>query len=117
MIAEVSQALVDLIHRATPDLAPWVEQHSLSSTDDAVPDAKGVLALIAVEPHPFTVNDPLVEGIAGLVRPPLSLKLHYLITHQAPDAAISCCAVADVIFLFTKLFFKHFHHIGCMLYI
>jgi hypothetical protein len=81
VIGEVSQALIDLIHRATPDLAPWVEQHSLSAADTAPPDSKAALALVAVEPHPFTINDPLVEGIAGLVRPPLSLKLHYLITH------------------------------------
>ena len=81
MILEVSRALVDLIHQATPDLGAWVELCSLSSADDPPTDTKAALALVAVEPHPFTVNDPMVEGLTGLVRAPLSLKLHYLITH------------------------------------
>jgi hypothetical protein len=81
VIAEVSLALVDVIHQATPDLGDWVEQHSLSSADGAPTKDRAVLALIAVEPHPHTINDPLVQGIAGLVRAPLSLKLHYLVTY------------------------------------
>lgn len=86
MILEVSQALVDVIHQATPDLSDWVEFCSLSSADDPPADTKAALALIAVEPHPFTLNDPMVEGLTGLVRAPLSLKLHYLITHYGdPD--------------------------------
>lgn len=81
MIAEVSLALIDVIHQATPDLGDWVEQHSLSSADGAPTTDKAALALIAVEPHPHTNNEPLVEGIAGLVRAPLALKMHYLATY------------------------------------
>lgn len=82
MIAEVSDALVDVIHQATPDLGAWVVQHSLSQADSvAVPDTKGVLALIAVEEHGYLRNRPLVEGVAGLVRPPLALRLSYLVTY------------------------------------
>lgn len=85
MIAEVSSALVDVIHQATPDLGTWVVQHSLSQGDStAVPDAKGILALIAVEEHGHLRNRPLVEGVAGLVRPPLALRLHYLVTYIGP---------------------------------
>ncbi len=82
MIAEVSGALVDVIHQATPDLTPWMVQHSLSQGDTTpVPDTRGILALIAVEEHGHLRNRPLVEGIAGLVRPPLALRLQYLVTY------------------------------------
>lgn len=82
MIAEVSDALVDVIHQATPDLGTWVVQHSLSQADGLpVPDTKGVLALISVEEHGHLRNRPLVEGIAGLVRPPVALRLSYLFTY------------------------------------
>jgi len=82
VIAEVTDALTDVIHRATPDLGSWVIQHSLSQGDkDAVTDAKGVIALLAVEEHEHLRNLPLVEGNAGLVRAPLALRLHYLVTY------------------------------------
>jgi uncharacterized protein DUF4255 len=81
MILEISTALCDLVHRATPDLGSWVVPHSLSQSDNAPPDKKGVLALIAVEEHAYTRNRPLVDGPAGLVRAPLALKLHYLMTY------------------------------------
>jgi hypothetical protein len=81
MIREVSEALRDVIHQTTPDLGSWVVLHSLSQADKvALPDTKGILALIAVDEHAHMRNRPLVEGIAGLVRAPLSLKLHYLVT-------------------------------------
>jgi len=85
MITEVSQTLRDVIHRATPDLGSWVVLHSLSQSDDALPDAKAVIALIAIEEHPHLRNLPLVEAAGGaLVRPPLALRLHYLITYYGP---------------------------------
>ncbi len=81
MIIEVSEALRDVVHQATPDLGSWVVLHSLSSADKtALPDLKGILALIAVEEHPHLRNQPLVDGNVGLVRAPLALKLHYLAT-------------------------------------
>lgn len=81
MIAEVSDALRDVIHQATPDYGSWIVLHSLSQADKTlVPDAKGILALIAVEEHGHMRNRPLVESKAGLVRAPLALKLHYLTT-------------------------------------
>jgi hypothetical protein len=81
MITEVSDALCDVIHQATPDYGSWVVLHSLSQADKTpVPEMKGILALIAVEEHDHMRNRPLAEGKAGLVRAPLSLKLHYLAT-------------------------------------
>lgn len=75
MIREVSEALRDVIHRATPDLGSWVVLHSLSQGDKtALPDTKGILALIAVAEHPHLRNRPLVDGLTGLVRAPLSLR-------------------------------------------
>ena len=81
MILEVSEALRDVVHQATPDLGSWVVLHSLSQADKVpLPDAKGILALIALEEHEHLRNRPLVEGNAGLIRAPLSLKLYYLAT-------------------------------------
>ena len=81
MILEISNALVDTIHQATPDLGTWVVLHSLSQSDAGLPDKKGVLALLSVDEHDHMRNLPLVEGNAGLIRPPLWLKLHYLVTY------------------------------------
>ncbi len=80
MIREVSETLVDVIHQATPDLGDWVALHSLSQADGAPDATKAALALIAVAPHPHLVNRPMVERETGLVRAPLWLKLHYLVT-------------------------------------
>lgn len=83
MISDVSDALVDVIHTATPDLPAWVEIHSLSTSDTTgIGTSKAALALIAIEPHPHMINRPLVESPAGLVRAPLFLKLRYLITYM-----------------------------------
>ncbi|MDT9694971.1 Pvc16 family protein [Streptomyces sp. P17] len=81
MITEVSQALRDVIHQATPEHGPWMVLHSLSQADKSpLPDGKGVLALIALEEHEHLRNLPLTDGAAGLVRAPLALKLHYVAT-------------------------------------
>ncbi|MGX4695359.1 Pvc16 family protein [Streptomyces sp. JNUCC 63] len=81
MITEISDALRDVIHLATPDYGKWMVLHSLSQADKTpVPEAKGILALIAVGEHDHLRNRPLTEGAAGLVRAPLALKLHYLAT-------------------------------------
>jgi len=81
MILEVSEALVDVIHAATPDMGDWIELHSLTTNGTAPTTTNAQLALIAVAPHPHMINRPLVEGIAGLVRAPLHLRLTYVITY------------------------------------
>ena len=81
MIREVSESLIDVIHRATPDMGAWMVLHSLSAGEKtAPPETKGVLALVAVEEHPHLRNRPLVEGRTGLIRAPLSLRLSYVAT-------------------------------------
>jgi hypothetical protein len=82
VIAEVSDALIGVVHDATPDLGSWVVSHSLSQGDKVpVPVDKGVLALLALEEHGHLRNLPLTEGVAGLIRPPLALRLTYLVTY------------------------------------
>jgi hypothetical protein len=82
VIREVSETLRDLVHDATPDLGSWVVLHSLSQADKvALPDNKAILALVAVAEHPHLRNRPLVEGLTGLVRAPLSLQLSYVVTY------------------------------------
>ena len=83
MIREVSETLVDVILEATGDLplGAWVDLHSLSAAD-ADPTANHlVIALHAVEEHPHLRNRPLVGTPDGYVRPPLALRLHYVITY------------------------------------
>lgn len=80
MIRAVSEALVDVIEQATPDLGAWVALHSLSSADPSPDQTKATLALIAAAPHPHMVNRPMIDGVAGLVRAPMALRLQYLIT-------------------------------------
>lgn len=81
MIREVTDALVDVISRATPDLGTWVVISSLSSADTAPASTRLAVSLYAVEEHPHLRNRPLVPGAAGLVRAPLSLRLSYLMTY------------------------------------
>ncbi|MEX5301261.1 Pvc16 family protein [Kocuria sabuli] len=82
MIREVSEALQDLVHQTTPDLGAWVVLHSLSQADKVpLPENKAILALVAVAEHPHLRNRPLEDGITGLVRPPMSLQLEYLVTY------------------------------------
>ena len=82
MIREVSETLVDVIHAATPDIGAWAVLSSLSAADqDPVKDRLAV-ALYAIEEHPHLRNRPLVNTPAGYVRPPLALRLHYLMTHN-----------------------------------
>jgi hypothetical protein len=82
VIVEVSEALRDVVHQATADLGSWMVHHSLGQDDKPPPpENKGILALLSVEEHDHLRNQPLVEGIAGLVRTPLALRLHYLVTY------------------------------------
>lgn len=81
MIREVSETLVDVITQATPDLNDWVEVTSLSAADGDPTTRHLALALYAVEEHPHLVNRPLVSTPEGYARPPLALRLHYLITY------------------------------------
>ena len=72
MIPDVSDALVDVIHRPTPDHRALGESPlARAAGGPPHPPPEGHLALLAVEEHAHLRNRPLVEGIAGLVRAPL----------------------------------------------
>lgn len=81
MIDQVTQALSTHIQNRTPDLGAWVVIHSLSAAEDAPRAQKLVLALIAVDEHDHLRNAPLVQSQDGYRRPPMHLRLHYLITY------------------------------------
>jgi hypothetical protein len=84
MIKEVTEAVVDVIHRATPEFGAWVGLSSLSSADTDPATNRLVVALIAVEEHPHLRNRPLVNSPTGYVRPPLALRLQYLMAYIGP---------------------------------
>ena len=81
MIREVSETLVDVIANATPDLGSWIEMSSLSAADKDPTTRHLAVALYAVEEHPHLRNRPLVGTPEGYVRPPLALRLSYLVTY------------------------------------
>ena len=83
MIDAVTKALVAHLARATADLGDWVRVSALHSDVTPVP-AKDKLhvVLYGIEEHGHLRNRPLEESIAGgLVRPPMFLRLHYLMTY------------------------------------
>lgn len=81
MIREVSETLVAVVENATPDLGSWVVLSSLSASDPDPATRRLAIALYAVEEHPHLRNRPLVSSPTGYVRPPLALRLHYLVTY------------------------------------
>src|SRR4051794_35436551 len=86
MLDEVSKTLLDVLN--TSSVAPdssWAEIASLAS--DGNPQNKKVnVFLYAVEEHPHMRNQPLVRVGDRFHRPPMSLKLHYLITYVGAQA-------------------------------
>lgn len=80
VIREVSELLVDVVNRTTPTAEPWAVLASLSAADSDPANSKLAVALYAVEEHPHLRNRPLVGSPHGHVRPPLALRLHYLMT-------------------------------------
>ena len=80
MIDLVTDALVTFLQTRVPDVGTWTV-HSLSNADTAPAKDKPVIALIAVDEHEHTRNRPLVDTLNGLQRPPLQLRLEYLLTY------------------------------------
>jgi hypothetical protein len=81
VIRAVSETLVDVVHQATPDLGTWAVLSSLSAADVDPAANRLAVALYAIEEHPHMRNRPLVSSPAGYVRPPLALRLHYLMAY------------------------------------
>jgi hypothetical protein len=86
MIREVSETLVDVLHQATPDAGTWVVVSSLSAADPEPAVNRLALSLYAVEEHPHLRNRPLRSSSTGYVRPPLALRLRYLMTYNGTHA-------------------------------
>ncbi|MDT7844937.1 DUF4255 domain-containing protein [Streptomyces justiciae] len=98
MIREVSELLVGVVNKARPAHPPWAELSSLSAADPDPTSSKLAVALYAVEEHPHLRNRPLVSSPEGHVRPPLALRLHYLMTfigaHDEAQTRLSLVAAA-----------------------
>ena len=83
MIDLVSKALVDHLLSRTSDLgASWVELTSLESGGNVTANKLHV-CLYAIEEHDHLRNAPLVESPNGWVRPPLALRLRYVMTYAS----------------------------------
>ena len=82
MIRDVTEALIDLIASKTPETPDWVKATSLhgGGTSEPATDKLHVF-LYAVEEHAHLRNQPPVLTPDGYRRPPLALRLHYLVTY------------------------------------
>lgn len=81
MIDLVTQALVDHLISRTPDLgSSWVD---ISALDNGGPLTANHLqvCLYAIEEHDHLRNAPLVPSPEGWKRPPLALRLRYVMTY------------------------------------
>lgn len=77
MIREVTETLISIIHRETPDLGEWVTPISLHNTN--APTAGNLaLFLYHIEEHAHIRNRPLEFDGDSYRRPPLMLRLCYL---------------------------------------
>lgn len=82
MIADVTQALIDLIASKTPETPNWVQATSLHGGTATDPTAEKLhVFLYAVEEHAHLRNQPPMLTPDGYRRPPLALRLHYLMTY------------------------------------
>jgi hypothetical protein len=84
LIDQVSKTLVDVIQQASPDKDSWVKISSLSAADSAPTVNTLAVALYAVEEHPHLRNRPPVNTAQGYLRPPVALRLRYLMTYWGP---------------------------------
>ena len=82
MIQDVTEALIDLIESKTPETPNWVLATSLHGGTAKDPTAEKLhIFLYAVEEHAHLRNQPSVLTPDGYRRPPLALRLHYLMTY------------------------------------
>lgn len=82
MIDTVTTALIDHLAKATQDLGDWIEVSAIDS--EAAPPTKDRLhvVLYGIDQHDHLRNLPLERGEdGGLVRPPLFLRLSYLLAY------------------------------------
>lgn len=86
MIRDVTEALIDLIESKTPETPNWVQATSLHGGPATEPTAEKLhVFLYAVEEHAHLRNQPPVLTPDGYRRPPLALRLHFLMTYIDSD--------------------------------
>jgi hypothetical protein len=98
VIDQVTSALVGYMQSRLPDLGT-VQVHSLSAGETPLPSSSVVIALAAVDAHEHMRSLPLVETGDGFERPPLRLRLSYVVTFTG-DHAEAQTRLASVLALF-----------------
>lgn len=84
MIAAVTQAIVGHLIRETADLGDWVRISALDANAKPAPgDDLLHVSLYAIDEHGYMRNAPLEESKdgRGLVRPPLFVRLSYVMAY------------------------------------
>lgn len=82
MIDEVTRTIVSFLVSATADLGnTWVEVSSFES-DGTLTANKLHVCLYAVEEHGHLRNQPLVTTDGGYQRPPVALRLRYVMAYH-----------------------------------
>lgn len=82
MIDEVTRTITNHLVAATADLgATWVEVSSFESDNNLTTDRLH-LCLHGIEEHGHLRNQPLVATEGGYQRPPVALRLQYVMAYQ-----------------------------------
>lgn len=100
MIDLVTKALVDHLLSRTSDLGSgWVDVSALDNGGNLAVNHLHV-CLYAIEEHDHLRNAPLVETPAGWQRPPLALRLRYVMTYAANSHTEAQARLARVLQVF-----------------
>jgi hypothetical protein len=81
MIDLVTKALVGHLATATADLGDWIKAAAIDAEATAPTKDRLHVVLYAVEEHGHLRNLPLEQTPSGLMRPPLFLRLSYLLAY------------------------------------
>jgi hypothetical protein len=77
----VTAALVDNLAKSTQDLGDWIEISAIDAEAAAPTKDRLHVVLYGIDEHGHLRNLPLEQSDAGLVRPPLFLRLYYLLAY------------------------------------
>lgn len=100
MIDLVTRSLVEHLAAHTPDLgATWVEVSALDAGHVLTADKLHV-CLYGIAEHDHLRNAPLVETPAGWQRPPLALRLSYVMTYAGGSHLEAQARLARVLQVF-----------------
>jgi Pvc16 N-terminal domain len=81
VIDAVTTAVVDYLAKSTQDLGDWIEVSAIDSEAGVPTKDKLHVVLYGIDEHGYLRNLPLEQSDAGLVRPPLFLRLSYLLAY------------------------------------